>query len=66
MNFPDRYAAIDIGSNGMRLLIAKVVEIEGVTSVQKLSLVRVPIRLGEDVFNNGYITEKKKKSLLKQ
>jgi exopolyphosphatase/guanosine-5'-triphosphate,3'-diphosphate pyrophosphatase len=66
MNLPDRYAAIDIGSNGMRLLIAKVVEIEGVTSVQKLSLVRVPIRLGEDVFNNGYITEKKKKSLLKQ
>lgn len=65
MNFPDRYAAIDIGSNGMRLLIAKVVEIEGVTSVQKLSLVRVPIRLGEDVFNNGYITEKKKEKFIK-
>lgn len=60
MNHPDRYAAIDIGSNGMRLLIAKVVEINGVTSVQKLSLTRVPIRLGEDVFNLGSISEDKK------
>jgi len=65
MNFPDRYAAIDIGSNGMRLLIAKVVEVNGVTSVQKLSLVRVPIRLGEDVFNEGVISEDKKEKFIK-
>lgn len=65
MNFPDRYAAIDIGSNGMRLLIAKVLEINGVTSVQKLSLVRVPIRLGEDVFNEGIISELKKNQFVK-
>jgi exopolyphosphatase / guanosine-5'-triphosphate,3'-diphosphate pyrophosphatase len=65
MNFPDRYAAIDIGSNGMRLLIAKVVELNGVTSVQKLSLVRVPIRLGEDVFNEGVISEEKKEKFIK-
>ncbi len=65
MNFPDRYAAIDIGSNGMRLLIAKVVENEGITSVQKLSLVRVPIRLGEDVFNSGIISEEKKELFIK-
>lgn len=65
MNFPDRYAAIDVGSNGMRLLIAKVVEVNGVTSVQKLSLVRVPIRLGEDVFNEGVISEDKKEKFIK-
>ena len=65
MNHPDRYAAIDIGSNGIRLLIAKVVEINGITSVQKLSLTRVPIRLGEDVFTNGSISEEKIKLFLK-
>ncbi len=65
MIFPDRYAAIDIGSNGMRLLIAKVIEKEGVTSVQKLSLVRVPIRLGEDVFTNGFITDEKREKFIK-
>ena len=65
MNFPDRYAAIDIGSNGMRLLIAKVVENKNVTSVQKLSLVRVPIRLGEDVFNGGIISNEKKEKFIK-
>lgn len=65
MNFPNRYAAIDIGSNGMRLLIAKVVDIEGTISVQKLSLVRVPIRLGEDVFKLGVISEEKKDLFIK-
>ena len=65
MNHPDRYAAIDIGSNGMRLLIAKVVEVNGFTSVQKLSLTRVPIRLGEDVFNSGYISDEKKDLFIK-
>lgn len=65
MNHPDRYAAIDIGSNGMRLLIAKVVETNGVTSVQKLSLTRVPIRLGEDVFTTGNISDGKKALFVK-
>lgn len=65
MNHLDRYAAIDIGSNGMRLLIAKVVELNGVTSVQKLSLTRVPIRLGEDVFTTGRISEEKKELFIK-
>ena len=65
MNYPDRYAAIDIGSNGMRLLIAKVVETNGVTSVQKLSLTRVPIRLGEDVFTTGNISDEKKALFIK-
>jgi exopolyphosphatase/guanosine-5'-triphosphate,3'-diphosphate pyrophosphatase len=54
-----RYGAIDIGSNGVRLLIANVIEVEGKeTEFKKSSLVRVPIRLGEDVFNTGNISAK--------
>ncbi|MDC7996216.1 Ppx/GppA phosphatase family protein [Altibacter sp. HG106] len=47
----EKYAAIDIGSNAIRLLIATVLEKEGrETQFKKTSLVRVPIRLGADVF----------------
>ncbi len=54
-----RYGAIDVGSNGVRLLIANVIEFEGKeTEFKKSSLVRVPIRLGEDVFNTGNISVK--------
>ena len=53
-----KYAAIDIGSNAMRLLIANIVEEEGKeTQFSKSSLVRVPIRLGQDAFTVGEITE---------
>ena len=53
-----KYAAIDIGSNAMRLLIANIVEEKGkVTQFSKSSLVRVPIRLGQDAFTVGEITE---------
>jgi len=56
-----KYAAIDIGSNGVRLLIANVVEFKKKeTQFKKSSLVRVPIRLGEDVFTTGIISEKNK------
>lgn len=55
-----RYAAIDIGSNAVRLLINTVVEIEGCRPVfEKTSLVRVPIRLGSDSFVKGTISRKK-------
>jgi exopolyphosphatase/guanosine-5'-triphosphate,3'-diphosphate pyrophosphatase len=54
----DKYAAIDIGSNAIRLLIASVVEQEGKDTIfKKTSLVRVPIRLGEDVFLKGKISK---------
>jgi exopolyphosphatase/guanosine-5'-triphosphate,3'-diphosphate pyrophosphatase len=44
-------AAIDIGSNAMRLLIVNIVEQEGKEpQFNKSSLVRVPIRLGQDAF----------------
>ncbi len=53
-----RYAAIDIGSNAMRLLVSNIVEQEGRdTQFNKGSLVRVPIRLGQDVFTVGEISD---------
>jgi exopolyphosphatase/guanosine-5'-triphosphate,3'-diphosphate pyrophosphatase len=53
-----KYAAIDIGSNAMRLLVTNIVEQEGqATQFNKSSLVRVPIRLGQDAFTVGEITE---------
>lgn len=53
-----KYAAIDIGSNAMRLLVANIVEQEGKeTQFNKSALVRVPIRLGQDAFTVGEITE---------
>lgn len=46
-----KYAAIDIGSNAVRLLISNIIEEKGKpTKFKKCSLVRVPIRLGADVF----------------
>lgn len=54
-----KLAAIDIGSNAVRLLINYVYEIPGTKPVfNKTSLVRMPIRLGEDVFTNKTISEK--------
>ncbi len=54
----NKYGAIDIGSNAIRLLIATVIEKEGYeTQFKKTSLVRVPIRLGADVFLEGKISE---------
>ena len=61
-----RLAAIDIGSNAARLLISDATTNEqGKTQFQKLNLVRVPLRLGFDVFDKGYIGEEKKKQLIK-
>jgi exopolyphosphatase/guanosine-5'-triphosphate,3'-diphosphate pyrophosphatase len=53
-----RYAAIDIGSNAMRLLIVNIVEQEfKEPQFNKSALVRVPIRLGQDAFTVGEISE---------
>lgn len=52
------YAAIDIGSNAMRLLVSNIVEQAGKeTQFNKSSLVRVPIRLGQDSFTVGEISD---------
>lgn len=53
-----KYGAIDIGSNAVRLLIATIIERKGENTIfKKTSLVRVPIRLGEDVFQDKNITQ---------
>lgn len=53
-----KYAAIDIGSNAMRLLVTNIVEQKDKpTQFNKSSLVRVPIRLGQDAFTVGEISE---------
>ncbi len=55
-----RLAAIDIGSNAARLLISEVVTDEkNITTFNKLNLVRVPLRLGFDVFELGIISKPK-------
>jgi len=59
------YAAIDIGSNAVRLLVAEVIERKDHPVVKKQTLVRVPIRLGEDVFDNGIISNAKRDYLIK-
>tara|TARA_B100000809_G_scaffold266889_1_gene332578 strand:+ start:2974 stop:3870 length:897 start_codon:yes stop_codon:yes gene_type:complete len=54
----EKYGAIDIGSNAIRLLIVTIIEQEGKeTKFKKTSLIRVPIRLGADVFVDGYVSE---------
>jgi len=53
-----KYAAIDIGSNAMRLLVVNIIEEAGKeTQFSKSALVRVPIRLGQDAFTVGEICE---------
>ena len=53
-----KFAAIDIGSNAIRLLIQNVIEEKGKkTLFTKSELVRVPVRLGEDSFTEGEISE---------
>ena len=54
-----KYAAIDIGSNAVRLLISNIIEEKGKpVRFKKSSLVRVPIRLGADVFLKKKISKK--------
>ena len=60
----EAYAAIDIGSNAVRLLI-KELEEDNVPRFSKVLLLRVPLRLGFDVFANGRISEKKEKNMIR-
>jgi exopolyphosphatase/guanosine-5'-triphosphate,3'-diphosphate pyrophosphatase len=58
-------AAIDIGSNAARLLISEAsTYIDGTVDYTKLTLLRIPLRLGFDVFDKGIITEEKKLLLI--
>ena len=52
-----KFAAIDIGSNAMRLLFCRVLQNFDSTKFIKESLIRMPLRLGEDAFTLGNISK---------
>lgn len=60
-----RYAAIDIGSNAVRLLIADILEKQNEVVYAKNTLLRVPLRLGDDAFIDKYISEGKFQDMVK-
>ena len=61
-----RLAAIDIGSNAARLLISDATTNDnGKSQFQKLNLVRVPLRLGFDVFADKTISGQKEEMIIK-
>lgn len=60
-----KFGAIDIGTNAARLLIGEVLSEGGVRFLNKISYTRIPLRLGESVFDNGKINKKKAKQFVK-
>lgn len=60
-----KFAAVDIGSNAIRMQITKVIEFEGKFTFKKLEYVRFPLRLGQDVFKTGTIGTEKSEKFLK-
>jgi len=61
-----KLSAIDIGSNAARLLITEVVEsTDGKPQFNKLNLVRVPLRLGFDVFDQAKISKDREEMFIK-
>jgi exopolyphosphatase/guanosine-5'-triphosphate,3'-diphosphate pyrophosphatase len=59
-----KFGAIDIGTNAARLLIGEVCQSEDHNYVKKISYTRIPLRLGEDVFEIGKISKEKSKHTL--
>jgi exopolyphosphatase/guanosine-5'-triphosphate,3'-diphosphate pyrophosphatase len=57
-------AAIDIGSNAARLLISEVIKNGKEVEFNRLNIVRIPLQLGFDVFEKGFIGSRKKKMLI--
>lgn len=60
-----KFAAIDIGSNAIRLLFYNVFDDAKEPVFKKISLTRLPVRLGEDVFSTGRISDKKIQKLIR-
>lgn len=60
-----KFAAIDIGTNAARLLVGEVSAEEDFTYIQKISYSRIPLRLGEEVFDNGRLSNKKIEDFVK-
>lgn len=61
-----RFSAVDIGSNGVRMLFTEVFKnSDGDDLFRKISLIRLPIRLGEDAFLHGKIKKARSEKLIK-
>lgn len=60
-----KFGAIDIGTNAARLLVGEVEKVGDHSFVKKTSYTRVPLRLGDDVFDDGKISSKKADDFVK-
>ncbi len=61
-----RFSAVDIGSNGVRMLFMEVFKTsDGEDAFRKITLIRLPIRLGEDAFLHGKIKGPRAEKLIK-
>lgn len=60
-----KLAAVDIGSNAIRLQITTVTNDNGAVNFKKLEYLRFPLRLGMDVFHNKRISDKNKRKFIK-
>lgn len=60
-----RLAAIDIGSNAIRLQITQVTEFQGQVRFKRLEYVRFPLRLGQDVFSSGSLSAANQEKFIK-
>ncbi len=59
------FAAIDIGSNAVRLMFANALGSEKAIRIEKATLIRIPIRLGKDVYKNNTISKTRATNLIK-
>jgi exopolyphosphatase / guanosine-5'-triphosphate,3'-diphosphate pyrophosphatase len=60
-----QFAAIDIGSNAVRLLIMSITPDQPEATFSKVLMIRVPLRLGQESFVDGKIGDKKAKKLIR-
>lgn len=56
-----KLAAIDIGSNAVRLQIVRATKASGSEQFKKIEFVRIPVRLGDDAFKDKWISKEKRK-----
>jgi len=59
----NRLGAIDIGSNSVKLLICDIINYKGRIINKKFAHTRMPLRLGDDTFSSGYISDEKREKL---